>query len=352
MKIVVLAGGRSTERNVSFSSGYRITNALRERGHEATFIDLFLGYDLHGAAPESVFADANTSQDLNISDAILTDADINALRADGTTQLFGPNVLAICEAADIVFLALHGGDGENGKVQAVLDLNNVRYTGSGALASGNTMNKVYSKEIMLYHGIKTAAFVEITRDQGTTGHTLPFPYPVVLKPTSGGSSVGTHIVHNDAELASGLADVFRFDNSAIIEAFITGREFSLGVVNGHAFPAIEIKVHDGWYDFEHKFQPGHTDFITPPHDLPAAVHDEMKRVAVQTMQVLGMQNYGRIDFFANDDGVWVIEGNNLPGMTPLSLLPQEAEAEGVSYPELVDSIVAGKLKLYASGMAN
>lgn len=90
MKIVVLAGGRSTERNVSFSSGYRITNALRERGHEATFIDLFLGYDLHGAAPESVFADANTSQDLNISDAILTDADINALRADGTTQLFGP----------------------------------------------------------------------------------------------------------------------------------------------------------------------------------------------------------------------------------------------------------------------
>lgn len=353
MKIVVLAGGRSTERNVSISSGYRITNALREKGHEATFVDLFLGYELPaGAAPASVFQDANTSKDLNISDAVLTDEDINAMRTDGTTQLFGPNVLAICKEADIVFLALHGGDGENGKVQAVLDLNNIKYTGSGSTASGITMNKVYSKEIMLYHSIKTAAFVEITRDQGTTGHKLPFAYPVVLKPTSGGSSVGTHIVHDDAELEDGLTDVFRFDNSAIIEEFIEGREFSLGVVNGHAFPAIEIKVHDGWYDFEHKFQPGHTDFVTPPADLATDVHDEMKRVSVETMKVLGMQNYGRIDFFANDFGVWVIEANNLPGMTPLSLLPQEAEAEGVAYPDLVDSIVQGKLKIYADGMNN
>ena len=111
MKIVVLAGGRSTERNVSISSGYRITNALRQKGQQATFIDLFLGYDLEGKTVDQVFDDANTSKDLKISDAILTDADINKLRIDGSTQLFGPNVLAICKAADIVFLALHGGDG-------------------------------------------------------------------------------------------------------------------------------------------------------------------------------------------------------------------------------------------------
>ena len=115
MKIVVLAGGRSTERNVSISSGYRITNALRQKGQQATFIDLFLGYDLEGKTVEQVFDDANTSKDLNISDAILTDEDINKLRPDGSTQLFGPNVMAICKAADIVFLALHGGDGENGQ---------------------------------------------------------------------------------------------------------------------------------------------------------------------------------------------------------------------------------------------
>ena len=173
MKIVVLAGGRSTERNVSISSGYRITNALRQKGQQATFIDLFLGYDLEGKTVDQVFDDANTSKDLKISDAILTDADINKLRIDGSTQLFGPNVLAICKAADIVFLALHGGDGENGKVQATLDLNNVKYTGSGPLASGITMNKVFSKEVMLYHGIQTAAFKEFKRNQNGK-HTVPF----------------------------------------------------------------------------------------------------------------------------------------------------------------------------------
>lgn len=352
MKIVVLAGGRSTERNVSISSGYRITNALREKGYEATFVDLFLGYDLPaGADPASVFADANTSKDLKISDAVLTDDDINAMRGDGTTQLFGPNVLAICAAADIVFLALHGGDGENGKVQAYLDLHNIKYTGSGALGSGITMNKVYSKEIMLYHGIKTAPFKEYTRDEGPH-HKAPFEFPLIVKPTSGGSSVGTHIVHDQAEFEKDLEDVFRFDNSALVEAFISGREFSLGVVNGHAFPAIEIKVHDGWYDFKHKFQEGYTDFVTPPHDLAENVHQEMKDISIQCMKGLGMQNYGRIDFFANDDGVWVIEANNLPGMTPLSLLPQEADAEGVAYPDLVESIVKGKLKIYDEGMNN
>uniref|UniRef100_UPI003672311E hypothetical protein n=1 Tax=Phytohabitans flavus TaxID=1076124 RepID=UPI003672311E len=121
--------------------------------------------------------------------------------------------------------------------------------------------------------------------------TVPFDFPVVVKPTSGGSSVGTHIIHNQEELESGLEDVFRFDNSAIVEEFTPGREFSLGVVNGHAYSAIEIKVRSGWYDFKHKFQAGYTDFITPPKDLDEDVHQAMKDVAVQTMDVLGLQNY-------------------------------------------------------------
>ncbi|KRO16449.1 D-alanine--D-alanine ligase family protein [Lacticaseibacillus saniviri] len=352
MKIVVLAGGRSTERNVSISSGYRLTNALREKGHQATFIDLFLGYDLSQVdSIDAVFEDSNTSKDLKISDAVLTDADINAMRTDGTTQLFGPNVLEIAKAADIVFLGLHGGDGENGKVQAVLDLNNIRYTGSGATASGITMNKVYSKEIMLYHKIQTAAFKEFTRDQGPH-QKVDFDFPVVVKPTSGGSSVGTVIAHNQEEMEAGLADAFRFDQSAMVEEFISGREFSLGVVNGQPLPAIEIKVRDGWYDFTHKFQEGYTDFVTPPEDLDDETHEAMKDIAVQTMNVLGLQNYGRVDFLVNDDGIWVIEANNLPGMTPLSLMPQEAEAIGLSYPDLVEQIIDGKIKLYEDGMAN
>ncbi|WP_127850198.1 D-alanine--D-alanine ligase family protein [Lacticaseibacillus hulanensis] len=352
MKICVLAGGRSTERNVSLSSGTRITKALRTAGHDATLVDLFLGYDLSTVADvNDVFDDANIPDTMAISDAVLTDDDINALRTDGTTQLFGPGVLEIAKAADIVYLALHGGDGENGKVQAYLDLNNIRYTGSGALASGMTMNKVISKKIMLQSDIPTAAFKEVLRVNGAK-QTMPFGFPMIVKPTSGGSSVGMTIAHNQDELEAGLAEAFRFDPSAIVEEYITGREFSLGVVNGHALPAIEIKVHDGWYDFEHKFQPGHTDFITPP-ELDDDTHKRMQDIAVRTLDVLELQNYARVDFLLDaENNIFVIEANNLPGMTPLSLLPQEAEADGMTYEELVDSIVRGKIDLYEKGLNN
>lgn len=346
MKIAVLAGGKSTERNVSLSSGSKITDALRAKGHEATMIDLFLGYDLQeGQTVEDVFETSNTDSDYEIQTDVLTDADIEKLRTDGTVGLFGKNVLEILRAADFVFLALHGGDGENGKVQAVLDLNDIKYTGSGTLASGIAMDKAISKEIMLYNDIKTARFVVLHEEDGIHPQ-LDFGFPVVVKPNSGGSSVGTMIVHDEEELADSLRDAYRFDDEIIVEEFITGREFSLGVVNKQAMPAIEIVVNDGWYDYEHKFKTGTTtQFITPP-DIDEEVHDEMKRVAVKTMKVLGMTNYGRVDFLVNDQGVYVIEANNLPGMTPLSLLPQEAEAAGISYEDLCESIILGKQKLY------
>lgn len=346
MKIAVLAGGKSTERNVSLSSGSKITNALRSKGYDATMVDLFLGYELEdGQSYEDVFKSSNTSTDYEISDAVLTEEDIEELRTDGTVGLFGKNVLPILQAADFVFLALHGGDGENGKVQAVLDLNHIKYTGSGSLASGIAMDKAISKEIMLYNNIKTAQFAVLHAKDGIHPQ-LAFDYPMVVKPNSGGSSIGTRIVHDEAELAESLKDAYRFDDEIIVEEFITGREFSLGVVNGQAMPAIEIVVNDGWYDYEHKFQTGSTTkFVTPP-EIEDDVHDEMKRVAVQTMDALGMTNYGRVDFLTNDTGVYVIEANNLPGMTPLSLLPQEAEAAGISYEDLCESIVLGKQKLY------
>jgi D-alanine-D-alanine ligase len=347
MKIAVLAGGKSTERNVSLSSGSKITNALRSKGYDATMIDLFLGYELEdGQKVEDVFKTSNTTEDYEINGDVLTDAAIEELRTDGTVGLFGKNVLAILQAADFVFLALHGGDGENGKVQAVLDLNNIKYTGSGALASGIAMDKAISKEIMLYNKIKTAKFNVLHEEDGLHPE-LDFGFPMVVKPNSGGSSVGTRIVKNDAELAESLEDAYRFDSEIIVEEFVTGREFSLGVVNGQAMPAIEIVVNDGWYDYAHKFQTGSTtEFITPP-DIDEEVHNEMKKVAVETMKVLGMTNYGRVDFLTNDTGVYVIEANNLPGMTPLSLLPQEAEAAGISYEDLCESIVLGKQKIYA-----
>ncbi|KRK36419.1 D-alanine--D-alanine ligase family protein [Loigolactobacillus bifermentans] len=346
MKIVVLAGGRSPERNVSLSSGAMITSALREKGHQAVLIDLFLGDALSDVQNvDDVFDRKPAPQPKQISDAILTDADIDALRTDGTKGLFGPNVIKICQAADIVFLGLHGEDGENGKVQAVLDTFSIRYTGSDTLASGMAMDKQISKEIMLFNHIKTARFV-MAYQADTQRPDFDFGYPVVVKPTQGGSSIGMSFAHNDDELDAALKEAFRFDSEVLIEEFISGREFSMGVVNGVAMPAIEIKVNDGWYDFEHKFQDNKTTFVTPPADFSEAAHDEMKQIALKTFKVLKMKNYGRIDFFANDEGIYVIEVNSLPGMTPLSLLPQEAAAAGISYADLVEEIVQSKVALY------
>lgn len=345
MKIVVLAGGRSSERNVSLSSGGRVANALREKGHEVALVDLFLGLpDASDDVLQSLFKADQQPVNLDISDEILTDEKINALRPDGSTQLFGPNVLKVAAMADIVYIGLHGEDGENGKVQAVLDLNNIAFTGSDTLASGVAMDKSFSKQLMLFNGIRTAQFVTL-RDGDDRDVNLPFDLPVVVKPSNGGSSVGTHIVHEADELRQSIDDAFRFDDEILIEEFIKAREFSLGVVNGVAMPAIEITVNDGWYDFEHKFQADSTTIFQTPPDIPDDVHKEMQRIAKRTMKVLKMSNYGRVDFFWNDDGLFVIEANSLPGMTPLSLLPQEAEAAGISYPDLCDSIIQGKVDL-------
>lgn len=343
MKIVVLAGGRSTERNVSLSSSAKVANALRRKGYEVALVDLFLGLpDTDDSSLATLFTSEVQSVDLNISDEIMTDDVINALRTDGSTQLFGPNVLKIAGMADIVWIGLHGGDGENGKVQAVLDLNNIAYTGSGPLASGIAMDKSISKQVMLYNGIQTSRFVTITADDAEKS--LPFDFPVVIKPANGGSSVGMYIAKDEADYKRDLQEAFGFDTELVVEEYIKGREFSMAVVNGKALSAIEIIVNDGWYDFEHKFVSGNTTkFVTPP-DIPDDVHEEMKRIALKTFKVLGLSNYGRIDFFWNDNGLYVIEGNSLPGMTPLSLMPQEAEADGILYDDLCDQIVQGQVK--------
>ncbi|MGR3742377.1 D-alanine--D-alanine ligase family protein [Companilactobacillus sp. DQM5] len=348
MKIVVLSGGRSTERNVSLSSGAKITNALRSKGHKVAYIDSFLGRDVDNDEEiEALFTTVPEDESKQkISDEVLTTEKINALRTDGTRGLFGKNVLKICQAADIVYMGLHGEDGENGKVQAVLDLNEIKYTGSGTLASGLAMDKKFSKEIFFQNKIPTAKYFA-TKSAGVTSKDLDFDFPMVVKPANGGSSVGTSIVKDESELKASLEEALKFDSEALIEEFIKGREFSIGLVDGHVFPAIEIVVDTGWYDFEHKFQENNvTHFITPPKNLDDDIHKEMQDLSLKTFEALGMANYGRIDVLLNDSGAYVIEANSLPGMTPLSLLPQEAAADGVDYADLCEMIINSKLKWY------
>ncbi|ATO56291.1 D-alanine--D-alanine ligase [Loigolactobacillus coryniformis subsp. coryniformis] len=341
MKIVVLAGGRSPERNVSLSSGAKITNALREKGHAAVLIDLFLGDDLSDVETiAAVFQRPAPSTDYAISEEVLTNDAIDALRTTDSKGLFGPNVLKICGAADIVFLGLHGEDGENGKVQATLDLFGIPYTGSGFSASGITMNKHLAKQLLQHNQINTARYQTIKA--GESVPQLAFDFPMVVKPTHGGSSIGMEIVPDRPALIAALTEAGHFDNEVVVEEYIAGREFSVGVLNGQALPAIEITVADGWYDYEHKYQDNGATYQTPPH-IPATVHQEMQQMALATMQVLGLTNYGRIDFLWDGQTIYVIEGNSLPGMTPHSLLPQEAAAVGISYADLCEQIIAGQL---------
>lgn len=347
MKIVVLSGGRSTERNVSLSSGVKISNALRSKGYEVANIDSFLGIDVKENQIDGLFkTEPEDESKLVIDDEVLTDDKINASRTDGTRGLLGKNVLKVCQHADMVYLGLHGEDGENGKMQAVLDVFDIRYTGSGTLASAITMDKKFSKEVFVQNKIKTAKFVA-TKTSKITKEEIPFGFPMVVKPSNGGSSVGTHIINDESELQAMTADALRFDNEALIEEYIKGREFSVAVVDGQVLPAIEIVVDTGWYDFQHKFTENTvTHFVTPPENLDEDIHLEMQEVALKTFESLSMTSYGRVDFLVRDRDIYVMEANTLPGMTPLSLMPREAEAVGISYPDLCDKIIKSKLRYY------
>lgn len=347
MKIVVLSGGRSTERNVSLSSGVKITNALRSKGYEVAYIDSFLGIDVKEDQIDSLFTTKPEDEsNLIIDDEVLTDEKINALRTDGTIGLLGKNVLKVCEHADIVYLGLHGEDGENGKIQAVLDIYDIRYTGSGTLSSAISMDKKYSKEVFVQNKIKTAAF-KVTKTSKITPDEIPFGFPMVVKPSNGGSSVGTHIINDDSELQAMVADALRFDSEALLEEYIKGREFSVAIVDGQVLPAIEIVVDTGWYDFQHKFTDNDvTHFVTPPEDLDEDIHLAMQELALKTFEALSMSSYGRIDFLLRDRDIYVMEGNTLPGMTPRSLMPREAEAAGIGYADLCEKIIKSKMRLY------
>ncbi|BDR56988.1 D-alanine--D-alanine ligase family protein [Xylocopilactobacillus apis] len=346
MKIAVLAGGLSTERNVSLVSGKKIANALREKGHDVFLIDSFLGIEEVPTDLNTLFSSKIVNYDVNIDTSVLTEADIRKLRKNDDGTYFGPNVIKILRAADFVFLALHGGAGESGQVQAFLDLYDIKYTGSDYFGAAIAMNKAKSKEIMKYNRLPTADFISLQK-----GDPIPtefsFKYPVVVKPVNGGSSVGTVIAHNYEDAKKAIIDDFIFDDEIIIEEFIKGREFSQGVVGNHAFPAIEITVNDGWYDFEHKFKTGNTTvFQTPPENFSAELQHEMDVLSLKAGRDLNLSNYYRLDYLLNDQGFFIIEANVLPGLTPLSLLPQEADAEGITYADLIEMILNEKIKIY------
>lgn len=336
MKIVVLAGGTSTERDVSLVSGKKIYSALKEAGHDALLLDVFLGLKTDDI--DSVFYKGDELL-ANIDNIKETNPDIEAvkaLREDGGREFFGPNVIEICKKADVVFMGLHGENGENGKVQAAFDLHGIRYTGNDYLGSALAMDKALAKEIFALYNISTP--VGYTLNFGEEDNHSP-KYPVVVKVTDGGSSVGVYIVYNDAEYAKAKNAAFSFGKQIIVEQFIDGREFSVGVIKGKALPVIEIAPKEGFYDYKNKYQEGST-IETCPAELSEEKTLEIQKMAEDVFKVLRLTQYARIDIMMNKSGeIYALEANTLPGMTPLSLMPQEAAAVGMSYIEFCEKII-------------
>ena len=343
MKIVVLCGGLSNERDVSISTGTGAARALRENGHEVVLVDLYLGLTEPVTDPDAIFR-AGTALSAAAIGETSPDLDaVRAMRPDPDCRI-GPGVLALCRAADMVFLALHGEEGENGKLQATLDLHGVRYTGSGYLGSALAMDKELSKILFRSSGIPTPPGVTLRR-----GDAVPesIGFPCVVKPCSGGSSVGTSIVKSEAEYAAALDFAFRYEDRVLVETYIHGRELTVGVMDGHAMAVIEIIPKTGFYDYKNKYQAGLTEEICPA-PISAKDTERVQRLAERVYEALHLDAYGRVDFLMDkaDGELYCLEANTLPGMTPTSLIPQMAAAEGMDYGELCEKIIEVSLKKY------
>lgn len=349
MKIVVLAGGLSTERDVSFKTGEMVTKALRENGHQVILLDVFMGYsnkeeDLTGifdraeAVSVKVAAIPETAPDLE---------KVKAQRKDQSDNFFGPNVIELCRMADIVFMALHGENGENGKIQAAFDLFSIRYTGTGYLGSALAMNKGMAKQLFLENGIPTPRGTSLKRGEDAAKiEDCGIHFPCVVKPCSGGSSIGVSIVHDKAEYEQALKEAFRWENELVIEEYVKGREFSVGVIDFQALPIIEIAPVEGFYDYKNKYKAGST-VETCPAELSEQITKEMQGYAEKVAEVLGLNTYSRTDFLLDaEDHIFCLEANTLPGMTPTSLLPQEAKVTGVDFNQLCEKLIESSMRKY------
>ena len=342
MKIVVLAGGTSTEREVSIVSGTGVCTALREKGHQAVLLDVFFGWpeaDADRVFEEDCDVEAAAERMRKWSECLEEEKN--------RREFFGPNVIALCQAADMVFLALHGANGEDGKVQAAFDLFGIRYTGTGYLSSAVAMDKALTKQFFRAARIPTPGGAVFSREAGCFGLAENgLELPVIVKPCCGGSSVGVAVARTEEEYRKALEEAFSYEDQIIVEEFIEGREFSVAVIGGKAYPVIEIAPKEGFYDYKNKYEAGST-VETCPADISAEKTEEMQRLACLGAAALGITGYSRLDFMMDGDGrLYCLEANTLPGMTPTSLIPQEAAALGIAYPDLCEELIRISMEKY------
>ncbi len=302
-RIGVLAGGTSAEREVSLKSGNAVYKALTDLGYDAVFID--------------------------VSDNICQD-----IREEGVK---------------IAFVVLHGGQGENGAIQGMLEVMGVPYTGSGILASALAMDKERSKMVFLSRDIPVAPFIAVSRKEvknlGKTGSeavtaAADFPLPWVVKPATEGSSIGVSLVKGGGELAAALEEAFVYGERVLVERYIKGKEIQIGILGQMVLGGVEVRPLREFYTYEAKYTPGLTNYILPPEIGPSA-YDMLKAAALRAHNALGCSGATRVDFILDEfNNPFLLEVNTIPGMTATSLLPKIAGLAKIEFPDLIEKILA------------
>ncbi len=332
MKIAVLLGGSSPERLVSIASGRGVIKALRELGHDVSAIDPALG-------------EKQISESELLSQGIGT----NPPTQEFLEKLSHKNYLSaidskIFDDIELAFIILHGKWGEDGIIQSLLELRSILYTGSGVMASAIAMDKVMSKKLFLHHGTPTAEWYAYQKDSSprpafVKKNISKLGYPNVVKPNDQGSSVAITIVKNESELDSALDEAEKISDVVLVEKYIEGAELTVGILGDEPLPIIEIRPHGGFYDYEHKYTKGMTDYLVPaPIEKSFAV--KLQEIAINTFQSLECKTFGRVDFRIGDDQIpYCLEVNTIPGMTETSLVPKAAASAGIPFTQLVQKIV-------------
>lgn len=325
MRIAVLFGGTSAERDVSIASGAQVMKALRQAGHEVVAVDTARG--VLGPGDEQRLLASG------VAPTPPRDEELSMIRAGAGSPLPSLGELG---GIDVVFLALHGGTGEDGTLQALLDLTGIPYVGSGHAASATAMDKDLSKRLFRAAGIPTPDWLMAPVDADEAGARLG--YPLVAKPNKQGSTVGLTVVRAPEQLAAAIEAAFQTDDEVMLERFIPGRELTCGVLAGEPLAVGEIVMKSEVFDYESKYQEGGAEEV-----FPAELTEEQTRtvqdLAVRAHRALKLEGFSRADFRMDaDGGLWCLEVNTLPGMTRTSLLPQSAQAAGIPFPELCDRI--------------
>jgi D-alanine-D-alanine ligase len=330
MKIAVLFGGTSEERDVSIASAAQVIPALRGLGHDVIAIDTATGRLAADAEKKMLTSGVGPEPPSN-----------TALASMRASALALTNSASDMRDVDVVFLALHGGAGEDGRIQAVLDLAGLAYTGSNHIASATAMDKDLSKRLFRAAGVPTADWIMAP----VLAHDIvdALGWPVVVKPNKQGSTVGLSIVREAKDLAAAIEMAERYDNEVMVERFVPGRELTVGILEGEALPVGEIITKSGIFDYQAKYQTGGAREVFPA-ELSEEITAELQQLAVRAHDALKLGEYSRIDFRMDPEGrFWCLEANSLPGMTAASLLPQAARVAGIEFPKLVERICRAAL---------